>query len=62
VVVGVVGSSRVILGVHYLLDVFAGVVGGIAVLSALLLAVGPIASRVPRLRGDEKPQSAGFHA
>ncbi len=33
----VVGASRVILGRHYTLDVLAGVAGGIAVVSALLL-------------------------
>jgi membrane-associated phospholipid phosphatase len=37
ILVAVVAASRVILGVHYLLDVLAGIAGGIAVLSALLL-------------------------
>jgi membrane-associated phospholipid phosphatase len=35
----VVGASRVILGRHYLLDVSAGIVGGVALVSALLLAL-----------------------
>lgn len=39
VVVAVVAASRVVLGVHYLLDVLAGVAGGIALLSALLLVL-----------------------
>lgn len=38
-IVAVVAASRVILGVHYLLDVIAGTAGGIAVLAALLLAL-----------------------
>jgi membrane-associated phospholipid phosphatase len=37
-IVVVVAASRVILGVHFLLDVVAGIAGGIALLSALLLA------------------------
>ena len=41
-IVVVVAASRVILGVHYLLDVLAGIAGGIAVLAALLLVLGPL--------------------
>ena len=40
VLVVVVAASRVILGVHYLLDVLAGVAAGLALLSALLLVFG----------------------
>lgn len=53
VVVTVVAASRVILGVHYLLDVLAGVAGGIAVLNALLLAFGERALGTRR-RGREE--------
>ena len=53
--VGVVAASRVILGAHYALDVLAGIAGGIAVLAALLLLLGP-----RRLRRDEQPQRAGL--
>ncbi len=35
----VIGASRVILGRHYALDVLAGIAGGVALLSALLLAL-----------------------
>lgn len=35
----VIGASRVILGRHYALDVLAGIAGGIALLSALLLVL-----------------------
>ena len=38
VLVTIVAASRVVLGVHYLLDVVAGIAAGIALLSALLLA------------------------
>jgi undecaprenyl-diphosphatase len=37
VLVAIVAASRVILGVHYLLDVLAGIAGGIGLLSGLLL-------------------------
>ena len=35
----VIGASRVILGRHYALDVIAGIAGGVALLSALLLVL-----------------------
>ena len=57
--VAIVAASRVILGVHYLFDVLAGVAGGIAVLSALLLAFRGRALRSGR---DEQPQRAGLGA
>jgi membrane-associated phospholipid phosphatase len=40
-IVVVVAASRVVLGVHYLLDVVAGIAGGIALLAGLLLLLGP---------------------
>lgn len=49
-VVTIVAASRVILGVHYLLDVLAGMAGGIAVLSALLLVLSGDRRR------DEEPE------
>jgi undecaprenyl-diphosphatase len=59
VVVAVVAASRVILGVHYLLDVLAGVAGGVAVLSALLLVFG---GRVSSRRRHEQPERPGLDA
>lgn len=56
-VVAIVATSRVVLGVHYLLDVLAGVAGGIAVLSALLLA---FRGRAFRGRRNEQPQRTGL--
>jgi membrane-associated phospholipid phosphatase len=47
-IVAVVAASRVILGVHYLLDVLAGVACGIALLAALLLMLGPAEERQTR--------------
>ena len=55
VVVAVVAASRVILGAHYTLDVLAGISGGVAVLAALLLALGPV-----DLRRHQEPQRAGL--
>jgi undecaprenyl-diphosphatase len=56
-IVIVVAASRVVLGVHFTLDVLAGVAGGIAVLAGLLLALGPLSvtGRV-RLRRNQQPQ------
>ena len=56
VVVVVVVASRVILGVHYLLDVLAGMAGGIALLNALLLAFGERARGAGDRRGEEQPE------
>ena len=53
--VAIVAASRVVLGVHYLLDVLAGIAAGIALLSALLLALG---GRVVELRREEQPERA----
>jgi membrane-associated phospholipid phosphatase len=69
VLIGLVGASRVALGVHYLLDVVAGIVAGIAVLSALLLVL--CRARRPELRlvlftrpsgQKEQPERPGVHA
>ncbi len=49
----VVAASRVLLGAHYLLDVLAGIAAGIAILSALVLALFGRG----QLR-DEQPQGA----
>ncbi|HUG63887.1 MAG TPA: phosphatase PAP2 family protein [Gaiellaceae bacterium] len=56
-----IAASRVVLGVHYLLDVIAGMVGGIALLSALLLAyeLAPHRGVRLRVRRDEQAQSPG---
>lgn len=59
----VVAASRVIVGRHFLLDVSAGIVGGIALVSALLLALER--SRRDSLHlelfsGQEQPQSSGI--
>jgi membrane-associated phospholipid phosphatase len=53
----VVAASRVVLGVHFTLDVLAGIAGGVAVLAGLLLALGPLSAtgRV-RLRRKQQPQ------
>lgn len=58
--VAVVAASRVVLGAHYTLDVLAGIAGGIAVLAALLLLLGPVTARVVRLRGNQQPQRPGL--
>jgi undecaprenyl-diphosphatase len=56
--VAIVAASRVVLGVHYLLDVLAGIAGGVALLSALLLLLdrrafgGPREQQAERLRLD----------
>ena len=55
-----VAASRVVLGVHYLLDVTAGVVGGIALLSALLLVFERVPLRAGRLRRHEQAQRPGI--
>jgi membrane-associated phospholipid phosphatase len=59
-----VAASRVILGAHYLLDVLAGTVGGIALLSALVLAFQLGAQRTSgvRVRRDEQAQRPGIDA
>ncbi len=59
----VIGGSRVVLGRHYTLDVLAGIAGGVALVSALLLALER--SRRPGLRlelfaGDQQPQRPGL--
>jgi membrane-associated phospholipid phosphatase len=59
VVVAVVAASRVVLGVHYLLDVLAGIAGGLALLSALLLVLG---GRIGSGTRDEKPERARLDA
>lgn len=53
----VVAASRVVLGVHFVLDVLAGIAGGIALLAALLLLLGPLDAVGPvRLRRKQQPQ------
>lgn len=56
----VVGASRVILGRHYALDVLAGLVGGVALLSALLLVLARSPSGARRFelfsRGNQQPE------
>ena len=52
-----------ILGRHFTLDVLAGVAGGVALLSALLLVLGRSRRRGLRLElfaRDEQPQRAGL--
>lgn len=54
----VVAASRVILGAHYLLDVSAGIAGGVALVSALLLFLHRSGRPVLRLSfdpGRQKP-------
>jgi undecaprenyl-diphosphatase len=58
--VAAVAASRVVLGAHFTLDVLAGIAGGIAVLAALLLLLGPVTARVVRLRRDQQPQREGI--
>ena len=59
-----VAASRVVLGAHYLLDVLAGTVGGVALLSALVLAFGLGSYRRFRfgVRRDEQTQRPGIDA
>jgi membrane-associated phospholipid phosphatase len=59
VVVAIVASSRVILGVHYLLDVLAGIAGGIALLNALLLV---FRGRLHGVGRQEQPESSRVDA
>jgi undecaprenyl-diphosphatase len=54
--VAIVASSRVVLGVHYMLDVLAGISGGVAVLAALLLLLGPLLAEGPVVRLGRKQQ------
>ncbi len=59
VLIFVIGASRLILGRHYALDVLAGIVGGIALLSALLLVLdrGGLRFRLTLFStGDQQPQ------
>lgn len=61
----VVAATRVVLGVHYLLDVLAGMVGGVALLSALLLTfeLAPRSRvRLGRARRAEQAQRTGLDA
>jgi len=57
-----VAASRVVLGAHYLLDVLAGTVGGVALLSALILAFELAPQGRVRLgvRRDEQTQRPGI--
>ncbi len=57
-----VAASRVIVGVHFLLDVTAGIAGGIAILCALLLFLQrarPPGRHVGLFSRHEEPQRAG---
>ena len=59
----VIGASRVVLGRHYALDVLAGIAGGVALVSALLLVLER--SRRPGFRlelfpGNQQPQRSGL--
>lgn len=59
----VIGASRVILGRHYTLDVLAGVAGGVALVSALLLLLGRSRRRGLRVElfaGYQQPQGPGL--
>ena len=58
----VVGASRVILGRHYALDVLAGIAGGVALLSALLLVLDRSGSlRLDLVTGrHQQPQRSGL--
>ena len=59
----VVAGSRVILGRHFTLDVLAGVAGGVALLSGLLLVLGRSRRRGIRFElfaRDEQPQRTGL--
>jgi len=60
----VVAASRVIVGAHFLLDVSAGIAGGVALLTALLLFFERTRRPVLRvgLSGQEQPQSTGLDA
>lgn len=60
----VVAASRVVLGAHYLLDVLAGTVGGVALLSALVLAfeLAPHGRFRFGVRRDEQTQRPGVDA
>jgi len=57
-----VAASRVVLGAHYLLDVLAGTVGGVALLSALILAfeLAPQGRFRLGVRRDEQTQRPGI--
>lgn len=59
-----VAASRVVLGAHYLLDVLAGTVGGVALVSALVLAfeLGPYRSFPLAVRRDQQTQRPGIDA
>lgn len=59
-----VAASRVVLGVHYLLDVLAGTIGGIALLSALVVVFELARHGRFRLgvRRHEQPQRTGIDA
>ncbi len=59
VLLAIVAASRVVLGVHYLLDVLAGIAAGIALLSALLLAFRGRVVETPR---QEQPERARLDA
>jgi membrane-associated phospholipid phosphatase len=55
--VALVAASRVVIGVHFVLDVLAGIAGGVAVLATLLLLLGPLdAVGTVRLRRKQQPQ------
>jgi membrane-associated phospholipid phosphatase len=59
VLVAVVAATRVVLGRHYLLDVLAGIAGGIALLCLLLLVFQRARRRFFRVvvfSGQEQPQ------
>jgi membrane-associated phospholipid phosphatase len=60
----VVAASRVIVGTHFLLDVSAGIAGGVALLTALLLFFERAGRPVLRVgvSGQEQPQSTGLDA
>jgi len=59
-----IAASRVVLGVHYLLDVLAGTIGGVALLSALVVVFELAPHRRFRLgvRRDEQTQRPGIDA
>ena len=59
----IVAASRVVLGVHYLFDVLAGISGGIALLSALLLLFrGRVVVGASHVPGKEHAQGARLDA
>jgi membrane-associated phospholipid phosphatase len=64
VVIALIAASRVVLGVHYLFDVVAGIAAGTAWLAALLLLFRRVrpTRRFVLVGGEEQPQRTGIDA